>query len=76
MVDYNGLFDIHDAKQCRAEQEWRRTLPVCEYCGEPIEDDMYYAVDGVFFHKSDKECEKAAFEAIVDMYRDKHLRVV
>lgn len=38
---------IRDAERYEAEQERRLSeLPVCCYCGEPIQDDHYYLING------------------------------
>ena len=34
----------------REQQEWLDRLPKCEHCGEPIQDDEYYEIEGVNLH--------------------------
>ena len=35
-------FERHDREQAK----WLEKLPVCDYCGEPIQDDHYYLING------------------------------
>ena len=30
----------------REQAEWERTLPVCDICDHPIQDDHYYQIGG------------------------------
>lgn len=41
MMDYNDLYDRHEAEQARYEAR----LPHCDYCGEPIYE-KYYEIEG------------------------------
>lgn len=34
----------------RDQSAYLRSLPVCEYCGEPIADDELYEIDGAEIH--------------------------
>ena len=42
LPDNLDLFREHDAKQVKFLEK----LPVCEYCGEPIQERYYYIIDG------------------------------
>ncbi len=43
---------LRDFEQREAEHEaWLATRPICEECGERIEDDGYFAVDGKIYCK-------------------------
>lgn len=35
-------FDRYD----RQQEEWLNSLPVCDCCGEPIQDDFCYEING------------------------------
>lgn len=40
-------FERHDRKQ----SEWLDSLPRCEHCGDPIQDEDYYEIDGAPVHE-------------------------
>lgn len=40
MGDPYDEFLNHEAQA----EEWLNRLPVCDYCGEPIQDDYYYRI--------------------------------
>ena len=42
MRDNYDLWVEHDQR----EQEWLDSLPICEECGEPIQEDHCYNIDG------------------------------
>lgn len=48
VVDNYDLWLAHEAEKEKALAE----LPCCEYCGNPIQDEHYYEIDG------DIICEK------------------
>ena len=35
----------------RDQTEWLNSLPVCEHCGEPIQEDEWYEIDGAEIHE-------------------------
>lgn len=37
-----GDFKIREAQ----EERWLKSLPVCDYCHEPIQDDYLYNING------------------------------
>ena len=43
--DNYDAFMKHEAEQ----EEWLERLPVCDYCGEPIQDEHCYVIDEEFF---------------------------
>ena len=45
MLDNNDFFDMHDAEQ----QKQLDRLPKCSECGEPIQDDFCFEVNGDLF---------------------------
>jgi hypothetical protein len=53
-------FARHDAEQ----EAWVDSLPKCEWCGEPIQDEEYYEIEGAYVHLDcltdycDKHCKK------------------
>lgn len=36
--------------QEREYEEWKVRLPVCSECGEPIEEDFCWEIDGELYH--------------------------
>ena len=50
-------FDSWDAEQERARREFLEDCYTCEKCGEPIEDDCYYEING------EKWCEHCIDES-------------
>lgn len=54
-------FDRYDAA-CQREEE---RLPVCEICGEPIQDDYLYDLEGTIICE---ECLKSEYRKPVDNY--------
>lgn len=35
--------------KCRADEKWLASLPVCAECGEPIQQEVAYCIDGKWF---------------------------
>lgn len=50
----------------RERQEWLDSLPVCAHCGEPIQDDKYYVIEGVNI------CTDCLYEYCDEQYRVKN----
>lgn len=48
---YDGNLAALDAHM-DAEDRWLDSRPKCDICGDPIQDEFYYDIDG------DKYCEK------------------
>lgn len=68
MKDYLDSFHVHDAEMERKRDSWLKERPICECCGEPIEEEHAYVVEDLFF--CDKtECEEAANEAILEIHK-------
>ena len=42
MIDNYGMWEQHDAEQ----EAWLDSLPKCEDCGDPIQDEFIFEVDG------------------------------
>ena len=42
MIDNYDLWEAQDIKK----EQWRARLPKCEYCGEHIQDEHFYEIDG------------------------------
>lgn len=40
--DNYDLWEAHDREQAR----WLDSLPKCDYCNDPIQDDFYYEING------------------------------
>lgn len=49
----------------RDDQKWLDSRPRCYYCGEPIQEDVCYMVNGHKYHTDWDECKDAAAEAIL-----------
>ena len=62
----NPLADFlaHDAEQEEALSRW----PICECCGEPIQEDYYFTTD------EGNICEECFERKFVDPYRDEHMQ--
>ena len=45
MPDNYSLWEAHEAEQ----EKLLERLPVCRYCGEPIQDDHYFYIEGVIY---------------------------
>ena len=58
MRDNIDLYMEHELDQERQYQKWLETRPVCEYCGDPIEDDEAMYIDGDYYHI---ECAEVRF---------------
>ena len=63
MMDNHDLFVQHDAEQ----SAWEERLPKCDFCGEPIQDEYLYDIDGEIYCE---ECMKEHFRKSVDKYMD------
>lgn len=50
----------------RELQEWRDSLPVCANCGEPIQDDYYYEIEG------ENVCSDCLYDYCDEQYRVKN----
>ena len=59
--DYNDLFAEHDAEEARALAK----LPKCDICGEPIQDEHFYDIDGTYFCE---ECLNEEYRRKTDDY--------
>ena len=49
------LFEQHEWEK----EKWLKTLPCCDYCGEPIQDDDLFDINGDLFHI---ECAENEFK--------------
>ena len=43
----------------RRQQQWLDSLPVCEHCNEPIQDEDLMDIDGTLYHL---ECAEREFK--------------
>ena len=41
MMDVYDLWQLHDDEQ----EKHLKELPVCDYCGEPVQDEYYYQIN-------------------------------
>ena len=46
MMDAYGMWEDHDAKQ----EAWRNSRPVCSHCGEHIQDERLFDINGEVYH--------------------------
>lgn len=61
MPDNFSQWEFHEAKK----EEWLRTRPVCEHCGQPIQEDWLFDVNGVLYHPA---CAAEVFERSAEDY--------
>ena len=61
LPDYDDLFDRHDAEQ----EAWLDRRPKCEECGEPIQDEYLFEIDGNLYCES---CVKVLFRKETEDY--------
>ena len=61
MLDNNDFYDMHQAKQ----DKWLEARPRCCCCGEPIQDDMLYDIDGDLYCE---DCMNDEFRHSTDNY--------
>ena len=54
-------------KHDREEAKWLDSLPKCDYCGEPIQDDDLFDIDDVLYHM---DCAKEEFMKPTENYVD------
>ena len=41
----------------REQEFWLARRPVCSFCGEPIQDDELWEINGELYHTECAECE-------------------
>ena len=63
MYDNYEAWKMHDAE----ENESLDRLPVCDYCGEPIQDEYLYEIDGELYCE---DCMKEHFRKPTDKYME------
>ncbi len=61
MVDNYDLWEAHE----REQEEALEKLPECDYCGEYIQDDYYFDINGDIVCE---ECLKKEFRKRVEDY--------
>ena len=61
MIDNYGLWEAHEREQEKALEK----LPECDYCGEAIQDDFYFDINGDIVCE---ECLKKEFRKRVEDY--------
>lgn len=59
---YDGNIAALDAHET-ADARWLDSRPVCDICGEPIQEEFYYDVDGELY------CKKCMDAWLYDMKR-------
>lgn len=59
--DNYDAFEAHESEQ----DAWLASRPICEGCGEAIQDDYLYDVDGYIYCE---ECMKDLFRRSADDY--------
>lgn len=62
--DNHDLWEAHDREQAKRLAE----LPVCEICGEPIQDEDLFDLDGTLYHI---ECAVEEFKKKTDDYMER-----
>lgn len=61
MMDNYDLFIKHD----RDQQRWLDSLPKCDHCNEPIQDEDLFDVEGTLYHM---ECAEQEFKKKTEDY--------
>ena len=51
--DVYDLWEAHEARQTA----WLRKRPICSHCGEPIQDERIWDINGQLFHPDCAEDE-------------------
>lgn len=59
--DNYDAYNRHEAEQ----EAWLEKRPICECCGEPIQDDYLYDVDGVIYCE---DCMRESFRQSSENY--------
>ena len=57
-------FDMYEAEQSKAEDEFEKRLPICSECGERIHDDYLFDINGELYCQDCME----KFEYAIDNY--------
>lgn len=63
MPDNYSQWERHEAKK----EAWLAKRPVCSYCGEPIQDDDLWDINGELYHT---ECAEMEFKKCTEDYTD------
>ena len=53
----HDVYDLWEAQDIQKEQ-WRARLPQCECCGEPIQDEYIWEIEGSYYCE---DCAKDQF---------------
>ena len=56
-------FDLWDADQ----DAWLNSLPVCKWCGEHIQDEYAYQIDGGLVCKSCLDAERVSVDDLMQL---------
>ena len=54
-------YSEEDLRREKTYQEWRRSRPICDECGEHITDDTYWEIDGNIYCP---ECAEELFRKV------------
>ena len=61
MPDNFSQWEAHEAKH----EAWLNTRPVCCHCGEPIQDERMFDINGNYYHV---DCAEDEFKKYTDDY--------
>ena len=61
MLDNYDLWERHDREQAK----WLESLPICKYCGHPIQQEQAVCIEGDYYCE---ECEDEAWERLRKEY--------
>lgn len=51
VMDNIDYYMEHEVYQENQYKRWLETRPICEKCGEPIEDEFGYQINGEWYHE-------------------------
>lgn len=61
MPDNYSQWEAHEAKQ----EAWLNSRPVCCHCGEPIQEEWMFDLNGFYYHV---ECAEEEFKKCTEDY--------
>lgn len=61
MLDNYDMWEFNERKK----EAWLERRPVCEHCGQPIQEDWLFDINGELYHPA---CAAEAFEKSTEEY--------
>ena len=63
-MSYPDNYDMWEASE-RRKEAWLAGKPICSYCGQPIQDDRLFDINGLLYHE---ECAREEFLKYTEDY--------